>query len=51
MLTFQLDFVSEVYLISLNGNIYVFSVDYNSIKTSDISSVQKYLMTKNNLKI
>ena len=49
-----LSFVSEVYLmdlvLSLNRNVYDFSVDYNSIDKSDILNIQKYLMTKNNIK-
>ena len=37
--------------VSLNGNVYDFSVDYNSIDKSDILiNVRKYLMTKNNIK-
>ena len=41
--------------VSLNGNIYDFSVDYNSvdynsIDKSDILNIRKYLMTKNNVK-
>ena len=36
--------------VSLNGNIYNFSVDYNSIDKSDILNIRKYLMTKNNVK-
>ena len=36
--------------VSLNGNIYNFSVDWNSIDKSDILSFHKYLMTKNNEK-
>ena len=36
--------------ISLNGNVYDFSVDYNSIDKSDILNSHKYLMTKNNIK-
>ena len=35
---------------SLNGNVYAFSVDYNSIDKSDILNIYKYLMTKNNIK-
>ena len=35
--------------VSLNGNIYDFSVDYNSIDKSDILNIHKYLMTKNNI--
>ena len=60
MLTFQHNFVSEVFLmdfsntesreVSLNGNAYDFSVDYNSIDKSDILSIHKYLLTKNNIK-
>ena len=34
----------------LNGNVYDFSVDYNSIDKSDILNIHKYLMTKNNIK-
>ena len=36
--------------VSLNGNVYDFSVDCNSIDKSDILSLRKYLMTKNNKK-
>ena len=36
--------------VSLNGNIYDFSVDYNSIDKSDILNIHKYLMIKNNIK-
>ena len=36
--------------LSLNGNVYDFSVDYNSIDKSDILNIHKYLMTKNNIK-
>ena len=32
--------------VSLNGNVYDFSVDYNSIDKSDILNIHKYLMTK-----
>ena len=35
--------------VSLNGNVYDFSVDYNSIDKSDILNIHKYLMTKNNV--
>ena len=34
--------------VSINRNVYNFSVDYNSIDKSDILNIQKYLMTKNN---
>ena len=33
--------------VSLNGNVYYFSDDYNSI---DKSAIHKYLMTKDNIK-
>ena len=36
--------------VSLNGNVYDFSVDYNSIDKSDILNIHKYSMTKNNIK-
>ena len=36
--------------VSLNGNVYDFSVEYNSIDKSDILNIHKYLITKNNLK-
>ena len=36
--------------VSLNGNVYNFSVDYNSIDKSDILKIRQYLMTKNNRK-
>ena len=36
--------------VSLNANVYDFSVDYNSIDKSDILNIHKYLMTKNNIK-
>ena len=36
--------------VSLNGNVYDFSVDYNSIDKPDILNIHKYLMTKNNIK-
>ena len=36
--------------VSLNGNVYDFSVDYNSIDKSDILNIHKYLMTNNNIK-
>ena len=35
---------------SLNGNIFDFSIDYNSIDKSDLLNTHKYLMTKNNIK-
>ena len=36
--------------VSLNGNVYGFSVDYNSIGKSDILNIHKYLITKNKIK-
>ena len=42
--------VTESREVSLNGNVYDFSVDYNSINKSDILNICKYLMTKNNIK-
>ena len=60
MLTFQLNFVLEVFLmdlvlLSLEKYLWMemfmkFSVDYNSVDTSDILNIHKYLMTKNNIK-
>ena len=56
MLTFQLKFflgsicngfsATEFREVSLNGNVYDFSVDYNSI---DILNIHNYLMTNNNI--
>ena len=42
--------VTESREVSLNGNGYDFSVDYNSIDKSVILNIHKYLMTKNNIK-
>ena len=36
--------------VSLNQNVYNFSLDYNSIDKSDILNIHKYLMTKINIK-
>ena len=36
--------------VSLNKNVYDFSVDFNSIDKSDILNIHKYLLNKNNLK-
>ena len=36
--------------VSLDGNMYDFSVDYNSIDKSEILNINRYLMTKNNIK-
>ena len=35
---------------SLIGNVYDFSVDYNSIDKFDILNIHKYLMTHKNIK-
>ena len=36
--------------ISLNRNVYNFSLDYNSINKSDMLNIHIYLMIKNNIK-
>ena len=36
--------------VSLNGNMYDFSVDYSSIDAFDILNIHMYLMAKNNIK-
>ena len=36
--------------VSLNGNVYDFSVDYIFIDKFDILNIHKYFMTKNNIK-
>ena len=36
--------------VSLNGNVYDFSVDGNSIDKSDILNIHKYLRRKNDIK-
>ena len=36
--------------VSLNGNVYDVSVDYNSFDKSDLLNIHKYLLTKSNLK-
>ena len=36
--------------VSLCGNVYDFSVNYNSVDKSDILNIHKYLMTKANIK-
>ena len=49
MLTFQLNFVSEIFLMDLEPREYLcFSVDYSTIDKSDILNIHKYLMRKNN---
>ena len=37
--------------VSLKGNEYDFSVDYNAIDKSDMSNIHKYLTVKNNINI
>ena len=58
ILTLQLNFVgsisnglsaTEAREVSLHGNVYGFSVDYNSIDKSDIVNIYKNLMTRNNI--
>ena len=41
---------SESREVSLGGNVYNFSVDYNSIDKPSILNIHKYLMVKNNIK-
>ena len=36
--------------VSLNGDVFDFSVDYNSIDKSDMLNIHEYLMTKNIIK-
>ena len=36
--------------VSLNENVFDFSVDYNSIDKSNILNIHQYLMNKNNIK-
>ena len=36
--------------VSVNGDMYDFSADYNSIDQSDMLGIRKYLITKNNIK-
>ena len=36
--------------VSVNGNVYDFSVNYKYFDKSDILNIHKYLMTKNNIK-
>ena len=36
--------------VSLKGNVYDFSIDYNSIDISDKLKINKYLMNENNIK-
>ena len=49
VLTFQLNFAQEIERreVFLNGNVYDFSVDYNTTDQSDILNIRKYLMAKN----
>ena len=60
MLTFQLNFsfwsiaggfsATEPREVSLNGNVYDFSIDYSSVDKYDTLNIHKYLMNKNNEK-
>ena len=57
MLTVQLNFAYEVYLIDLvllslekTFKLKYFSVGYNTIDKSDISNIHNYLMVENNIK-
>ena len=43
-------FVNEKETFKYNGDMFDFFVDYNSIDKSSILNIQKYLMTKNNIK-
>ena len=36
--------------VSLNGNVYDFPADYNSVDKSNILNIHKYFMTKNNIR-
>ena len=36
--------------VSINGNVYDISFDYNSVNKSGILNIHKYLMAKNNIK-
>ena len=36
--------------VSINGNVYDISFDYNSVNKSDILNIHRYLMAKNNIK-
>ena len=36
--------------VSLKGNVYDFSIDYNAVDKSDILNIHKYLFVKNNIK-
>ena len=36
--------------VTLKGNLYDFSVDYNAIENSDIWNIHKYLLVKSNTK-
>ena len=47
---FSLESISNRISLSLNGDVYDFSVDYNSIDKSDILNIRKYLRAKNNIK-
>ena len=40
---------NDIKQVSFKGIVYDFSVDYNAIDKSDIFSIRKYLMVKNNI--
>ena len=46
LLTFQLNFVSKVYLMDL----VLFSANCNCVDKSDTLNIDKYLMNKNNIR-
>ena len=46
LLTFQLNFVSKVYLMDL----VLFSANYNWVDKSNTLNIDKYLMNKNNIR-
>ena len=43
-------FIDNMKKTGLNGYVYDFSVDYNTIEVDDILDIHKYLMEKNNIK-
>ena len=56
LIQFCLGSISNIFIatesreVSSNGNVYEFSVDYNSIDKSEILNIHKYSMIKNSLK-
>ena len=49
-LNLKLTINTESREVSLNGSVFDFSVDYNSIDKSDILNFRKYLMARNKIK-